>query len=154
MSNRLPEMHSAKLCRELWCFACATLTFPWHRAIIVPSETNIKAAPRCRDFAVKREPGANPGRCSHCNGECFLLPLGNREGENIRNRVRRPAWAWNLRFAVTNRPSSKHKRRDAGPGAYLPGRAAAGDAAAFIFLRCAFGTNRSFWTKTFERRIL
>ena len=54
----------------------APLTFPWHRGIIITSEMNMKAAHRCRLRAVKREPGENPGRCSHCNGERFLYATG------------------------------------------------------------------------------
>lgn len=34
--------------------------------------------PACR---VKREAGANPARCSHCEREQTCKPLGNREGQ-------------------------------------------------------------------------
>ena len=44
------------------------------------------------------------------------MPLGNREGENARNRVRRPAWAWNLRFAVYKSTFQHVFLRDAGSG--------------------------------------
>ena len=30
---------------------------------------------------MKREPGASPGRYSHCEGERFGMPLGNWEGK-------------------------------------------------------------------------
>ena len=54
----------------------APLTFLWHRGIIRASEMNMKAAHRCRLRAVKREPGENPGRYSHCDGERFPRATG------------------------------------------------------------------------------
>ena len=54
----------------------APLTFPQHRGIIQISEMNMKAAHRCRLRAVKREPGENPGRYSHCDGERFPRATG------------------------------------------------------------------------------
>lgn len=54
----------------------APLTFPQRRGIIQTSEMNMKAAHRCRLRAVKREPGENPGRYSHCDGERFLHATG------------------------------------------------------------------------------
>ena len=118
----------------------APLTFLWHRGIIRASEMNMKAAHRCRLRAVKREPGENPGRCSHCNGERFFHATG-KPGRRKRTEpsqetclgVESPICCLQIDLPACFSSGCGFRRK-----LLLPGSAAAGDAAAFVFCQMVF----------------